>query len=110
MVHAYLIHVEAEGDYFFTPEGVLIVVDNLSYQVYSLDSRHNFLRAAVTKFPLDKLLGDGVSYRGAQVKLEPIANLDAKRERVRETARHLLSELYHSNQERYFFLKKHTSP
>ena len=106
MVNAFLIHVESEGDFFFTPEGVLLTVDNLSYQVYSLDSRHNFLRAAVTKFPLEQLLGDGVTFRGAQIKLEPIGAIAAGIDRVKESSRTIIGDLYQSQPERYFFLKK----
>jgi len=106
MVNAFLIHVEPEGDFFFTPEGILITIDNLSYQVYSLDSRHNFLRAAVTKFPLDLLQGEGVTYRGAQIKLEPIRSIDTKIDKAKATVFSLLSELYLANPERYFFLGK----
>ncbi len=107
MLSVYLIHVEPEGDFFFTPEGVLITLDNISYQVYCLDSRHNFLRAAVTKFPLAQLTGDGVMYRGANIKLEPLQSLETNHDKAKEASFTILEEIYRSNPERYFFLSKY---
>lgn len=107
MIKVFIIHVEPEGDLFFTPEGVLVTIDHHSYKVYSLDSRHNFLRAAMTKFPLEQLQGEGIHYRDAYIKIEPFATLDVHVDRAPALIVATLEKVYESNPTRFFFLEKH---
>ncbi|MHB1627590.1 MAG: hypothetical protein ACYCVB_04325 [Bacilli bacterium] len=104
---AYLILVEGPGEYYFAPEGLCVVGDNHSYAVYSLDSRHNFLRAAVMKFPLADLLGDGVSFRSAHIKLEDLAPFREARSLQSASATDLMQALYLDNPLRHHFLARY---
>ena len=104
---AYLVHVEGPGEHYFEPEGLCVVGDNLSYTVYSLDSRHNFLRAAVVKFPLSDLLDDGVHFRGSHIKLEDLTPYREQRGLLNASVDDLLSVLYRDNPLRHYFLLRY---
>ncbi len=104
---AYLIWVEDASDYYFSPEGVCVITDDQSYTVYSLDSRHNFLRSAVLKFPITQLLEPGITFRGAHIKLEDLASFREKQGLSDAPVHELLRALYHENEERHFYLYRH---
>ncbi|PWI59047.1 hypothetical protein [Sulfoacidibacillus thermotolerans] len=103
---AYLIHVEHEQDFYFIVEGVCVISEDHHYTVYSLDSMHNFLRAAVLKYPLSELLGEGVTFRGAQIKLEDLSLFRRFHHLEECSLRELLTVLYQSEPQRHYFLER----
>ncbi len=103
---AFLILVEGPGEYYFAPEGLCVVGDSLSYTVYSLDSRHNFLRAAVLKFPLADLLGDGVFFKHSHIKLEDLTPFREQRGLQNASVTDLMAALYRENPLRHHFLAR----
>lgn len=102
---AYLIFVEGAGDFYFSPEGVLAVASDGRYTVYCPDARHNFLRAAVLKFPLENLVGEGVSYRGAHIRLEDLKPFQERQNMLHAPIADLLTAVYRENPVRYAFLR-----
>jgi hypothetical protein len=104
---AFLILVEPNGDYFFSSEGVCIISADQTYTVYCLDSRHNFLRAAVLKFPLSQLIEHPVLFRGAQVKLEDLSEFREQHGLADSSAHALISAIYERNRERHYYLERY---
>lgn len=104
---AYLIHVEPPGDLYFSPEGICVVGSDQTYSVYCLDSRHNFLRAAVLKFPLVQLVNHTVQFRGAQVKLEDLASYRESRNLMFASVKELMTALYEENRMRHYYLAQY---
>lgn len=102
---AYVIWVENEGDYYHSPEGVFVMDSEGRYRVYSLDSRHNFLRAVMLKFPLADLLSAGVLYKGAHLRLEDLAEFSASQFTSRPSVIQLLAMLHNRSPQQYFFLQ-----
>ena len=104
---AYLILVEGPGDYYFAPEGVLAIAADGGHTVYSLDSRHNFLRAALLRSPLERLLADGALYRGALIKLEDLSAFRARTGLEGAPVNALLRALFEENRRRHAYLARH---
>ncbi|MCY0877095.1 MAG: hypothetical protein OWT28_12625 [Firmicutes bacterium] len=104
---AYLVWVEGEYETYFTPEAVCIVYPDQVYKVYALDSRHNFLRAAILKHPLGDLQGDGVFFRDSTIRLEDLTELRARKELDHSGVVALLAAMYADNPRLYFFLERH---
>ena len=104
---AYLILVELPHDDFFSAEGVCTIGTDGSYTVYSDDSRHNFLRQAILKHPLQELLEDGVRHRGALVRLEDLAQYREQRQLTAAAAPELLAAMYRENSVRHYYLARY---
>lgn len=102
----YVIQVEEPDDYYYKPEGVLFI-DNLgNHTLYSADSRFNFLKQTVQKFPYADL-ENGVSFRDHNVRLLDVT--DTYREEfylVVEEILPILHHVYQSNPRQFFFLEK----
>lgn len=103
---AYLIFVEPAGDYFFSPEGVCIVDEDRNYKLYSLDSRHNFLRSAILKFSLTDLIGDGVAYKGTSLRLEDLQLFREKNNLLTSSVTSLLRAIYMENPLQHHYLRR----
>lgn len=103
---AWLVWVEDEGESYYTPEGVFVVYPDQVYRMYCLDSRHNFLRAAVQKYPLEELAQEGVLFRGSSIRLEDLAPIRERHGLQGGNARALLQALYHDNARYYHFLER----
>jgi len=106
---AWLVWVEEAGESYYTPEGVCVIYPDQVYRMYCLDSRHNFLRAAVQKFPLDELAGEGVLFRGSSIRLEDLAPIRERHGLQGGNARSLLEALYNDNVRYYHFLDRFRS-
>jgi len=104
---AYMVWVEGENDVYFTPEAVCIIYPDRVYKVFCLDSRHNFLRAAILKHPLSELLGDGLKFRDAIIRLEDLALWRTHKSLAKSDVRSLLRALYADNPRLYFFLARY---
>jgi hypothetical protein len=103
----YIMNIEDPGDYYFKPEGVLFIDDKGNHTLYSHDSRHNFLRSVVTKFPYAELEA-GVTFREHSAHLVNV--IDQYRDRfdlVIEEIHDILRLIYEANPRQYFFLDKH---
>lgn len=107
---AYLIFVEGAGDFYFSPEGVLAVTSDGHYTVYCPDARHNFLRAAMLKFPLEALAGEGVSYRGAQFRIEDLTPFQERQKLTDASIADLLRAVHRENPVRHAFLRAYAIP
>ncbi len=106
LFHAYVIHVEHEHDFYYIPEGICIIGEDFHYTIYSLDSLHNFLWAAILKHSLGELLGDGVLFRGAQVKLEDLMPFIVSHALEDASVEELLAHLYQTDPNRNHFLAR----
>lgn len=104
---AYLILVELPHDDFFSAEGVCTIGSDNSYTVYSDDSRHNFLRQAILKHPLDELLGAGAQHRGALVRLEDLARWREQHQLITAAPAELLAAMYRDNSVRHHYLARY---
>ena len=102
---AYLILVEREGDSYFSPEGVCIIAQDRTYSIFTLGSRHNFLRTTMLKFPVEQLIDPGVFFRGVEVKIEDLSPFREKIGLQNADAQHLVKALYESNRELYLYLR-----
>lgn len=106
---SYMVWVEGEGEAYFTPEAVCIVYPDQVYKVFCLDSRHNFLRAAILKHPLRDLAQDGVVFRGSTVRLEDLTVFRQRRQLEQSGVLPLLRAIFADNPRLYFFLERHTT-
>lgn len=106
----YTISAEDPGDYYLKPEGVLFI-DNLGgHTLYSADSRFNFLRSAVHKFPFSEL-EEGVEFREHTVRLHNVTDeYEARYDLITENMLPILHAIYQSSPRQYFFLEKHFEP
>ncbi len=103
---AYMIFVEPAGDYFFSSEGTCIVDEDHNYKLYTLDSRHNFLRSAILKFSLADLIGDGVTYKGASIRLENLQPFREKNNLLSSSVTSLLRAIYLENPMQHHYLRR----
>jgi len=108
--HIYMIHVEDPGDYYLKPEGVLFV-DNQGYHtLFSADSRFNFLRSTVQKFPFAELV-NGVTFREHNVRLDDVTASFADRfDLLVDEMLEILRTIYDSNPRQHFYLEKFMQP
>ncbi|PWK14360.1 hypothetical protein [Tumebacillus permanentifrigoris] len=108
--HVYLVSVEDPDDYYHKPEGVLFI-DNLgNHTLYSADSRFNFLRNAVHKFPY-KELEEGVAFRDHEVRITDLTDtFRAEFELTVDDMLEILKRVYESSPLQLFFLEKHLDP
>ncbi|GMA52496.1 hypothetical protein GCM10025857_38530 [Alicyclobacillus contaminans] len=67
----YVLHVEEENDFLFTPVGLVIVLENRHYSLYTIKSEHNRYRNAIAKHAW-KDLENGVQFKGASYRLEDV--------------------------------------
>ena len=104
---AYLILVELPGDDFFLAEGVCTISSEGKYTVYSDNSRHNFLRQAILRHPLQELVADGIRHRGAQVRLENLAPYCEQRALTTVAPTLLLAAMYRENPVRHHYLARY---
>jgi hypothetical protein len=70
----YILNVEEAGDILSTPAGVVILLDNGSFTVYSPKSSHNRHRAAVSRHSWESL-ESGVEFKGEYIRLEDVSAL-----------------------------------
>jgi hypothetical protein len=102
----YVIQVEEPDDYYYKPEGVLFIDNQGHHTLYSADSRFNFLKLTVQKFPYADL-ENGVSFRDHNVRLLNVT--DSYREQfymVVEEIMPILHQIYQTNPRQFFFLEK----
>ncbi len=97
---------EPAGDYFFSPEGICIVDEEHNYKLYTFDSRHNFLRTAILKFSLSDLIGDGVTYKGATLRLEDLQPFREKNNLLSSSITSLLRAVYLENPLQHDYLRR----
>jgi hypothetical protein len=106
----YLLVVEDPGDYYLKPEGVLFI-DNLgNHTLYSADSRFNFLKSAVHKFPYQEL-EVGVTFREHQIRLDDVTeNYEDEYDMIVDNIMPILHAIFKGSPRQYFFLEKHFQP
>lgn len=107
LAKVYVVNVEDPGDYYFRPEGVLFVDEKGNHTLYAHDSRHNFLKAAVQKFPWEELT-EGVSFREHTVRLIDLTSqMDDLFFLLVDEMPDMLQRLYDGSPRQYFFLEKY---
>lgn len=107
LAKVYVVNVEDPGDYYFRPEGVLFVDEKGNHTLYAHDSRHNFLKAAVQKFPWEELT-EGVSFREHTVRLIDLTSqMDEHFFLLVDEMPDMLQRLYDGSPRQYFFLEKY---
>ncbi|HEU4965287.1 MAG TPA: hypothetical protein VFV52_15770 [Bacilli bacterium] len=106
----YSLQVEEPNDYYFKPEGVVFVDEKGNYTLYAADSRHNFLRSILQKFP-ERDLEQGVSFKEHQVKAVDLTDLyEPYFEMIVDEILSILHRVYKSSPRQYFFLEKFFDP
>jgi hypothetical protein len=110
IANVYLISVEDPDDYYHKPEGVLFI-DNLgNHTLYSADSRYNFLRTAINKFPY-KELEEGVEFREHNVRITDLTDtFRAEFDLLIDDMLNILRKIFESSPRQLFFLEKHLDP
>ncbi|MFD2168771.1 hypothetical protein [Tumebacillus lipolyticus] len=105
----YLVNVEDPDDYYFKPEAVLFLDENGYFTLYTTDSRHNFLRAAVQKYPYQEL-EDGVHHRNHHLQLHDITlQLGEEYDLLVDEMFAMLHTIYNWSPRQHFYLEKHLS-
>lgn len=102
----YLLSVEEAGDYIFTPDGVVVLLENGHFRLYCPNSSHNRYRAALNKFPWEEL-ERGVVFRETGIRLADITS-DIQRRGWTDTSSipALLAHLYEENPKHLHFLRR----
>lgn len=107
LANVYVVNVEEPGDYYYRPEGVLFVDEKDNHTLYALDSRHNFLKAVVQKFPWEELI-ESVHFRDHHVRLiDMTSQMDEQFLLLVDEIPAMLQRLYNGSPRQYFFLEKH---
>ncbi|ASS75121.1 hypothetical protein CIG75_09110 [Tumebacillus algifaecis] len=105
ITNVYLINVEEPDDYYYKPEGVLFLDEQGHFTLFTADSRHNFLRAAVQKFPY-KELEESVIYRNHQVQLNDVTLQYEERFDLHvDDMLPILHAIYNGSPRQFFFLE-----
>lgn len=108
--HVYELSIEDEGDYIFTPSGIVTIYENLRFTVYCQNAKHNVIRAALNRFSWTDL-ERGQTYRGATFRLREITNEMAQHGWVDTSAiPQILRHCYELNQRHLYFLERYLSP
>ncbi|ARU63083.1 hypothetical protein CBW65_20455 [Tumebacillus avium] len=106
----YTLNVEDPGDYYYKPEGVLFIDEQGNYTLFAADSRHNFLRTAVHKFPY-KDLEEGVEYRNHHLQLNDVTLQYAPRfDMVVDEMLDILQAVFTGSPRQFFFLERFFLP
>lgn len=110
--NVYEISVEESGDYIFTPTGVVIVLENGQFSVYSESARHNFLRRALMRYPWDQMLYESAEEQDISVRLRDMTEEIAKKIGTGPWGTDaILQTCYDMNPRQLFFLQRYsTSP
>ncbi|WP_026961965.1 hypothetical protein [Alicyclobacillus herbarius] len=102
----YILSVEEPGDFVFSPAGVVILLENKHFKVYSSSSEHNRYRATLQRYSW-KELEDGIHHRGADYRLEDVTADMARHGWVDASSTpDILHCLYETNPRQMFFLKR----
>ncbi|TCP59455.1 hypothetical protein EV586_101674 [Tumebacillus sp. BK434] len=106
----YILNVEDPGDYYFKPEGVVFLDDLGNYTLFAADSRHNFLRTAVHKFPYQDL-EEGVEHRDHHLQLNDVTLQHASRfDLVVDEMLDILHAIFNGSPRQFFFLERFFQP
>jgi len=110
MIHkVYVLDVEEPGDDILTPQGVVIVMLNLRFTVYSTGANHNLFRAAVHKHPWEQL-EQGVYFRNLGFRATDVtASIDNVGLKKASDGLAILRHLYDSNQRQFYFLQRYVA-
>lgn len=106
IVNVYLVTVEEPDDYYHRPEGVVFIDNQGYFTLYTSDSRHNFLRAAIQKFPYEELEAE-VTFQNHQVKLIDVTDqYEPEFDMVLDDMLAILHKVYLTSPRQFFFLEK----
>lgn len=105
--HVFELSTEAEGDYIFTPSGIVIVLENTRFQVFCQSSNHNLFRAALQRNSWEDL-GKGVLYRGITFRVSEITEKMAQRGWTDTgSIPFILHHCFEMNRRHLFFLQRY---
>lgn len=107
LVKVYELSTEDEGDYIFTPSGIVIVFENNRFTIYCQGARHNLLRAAISRLPWREL-EEGTSFRGIGLRLNDITSEMAQQGWTNAASiPSILRHCYELNRRHLFFLERY---
>ncbi|WP_157071001.1 hypothetical protein [Alicyclobacillus acidiphilus] len=101
--------IEEQGDYIFTPSGVVLLLHNGNFLIYSESARHNFLRRTCMRHGWDDLV-EGVREQGLYVRIRDVTN-DVQKRLDPDTwsVEAVLDTWYSQNPRQLFFLQRYSS-
>ncbi|OFW74874.1 MAG: hypothetical protein A2201_04795 [Alicyclobacillus sp. RIFOXYA1_FULL_53_8] len=110
MIHkVYVLAVEEPGDDILTPQGIVIVMFNLRFTVYSTGANHNLFRSVVHKYPWDQL-EQGVYFRNQGFRATDVTDVvDQLGLKKASDSSAILRHLYESNQRQFYFLQRYVA-
>jgi hypothetical protein len=106
----YLFSVEEETDYIFTPSGIVLVLNNNNFKLYSTSSHHNRFRSVLNKFSWSEL-EHGVSFRNAEYRIDDVTDeFENQGWTSVDSIPDILRHLYTANRLQLFFLQRYVDP
>ncbi len=106
----YLATIEEPDDYYHRPEGVVFIDNQAYFTLYTTDSRHNFLRAAIQKFPYAELEAE-VKFQNHAVRLVDVTSqYEPDFDMSIDDMLDILKKIYDTSPRQYFFLEKFFRP
>lgn len=101
--------IEEQGDYIFTPSGLVILLQNGNFHIYSESARHNFLRRACMRHSWEDLR-EGVKEQDLYVRIRDVTEeLSRKIDPDDWTVEAVLETCYSQNPRQLFFLRRYSS-
>jgi hypothetical protein len=105
--HVYQLDVEDEGDFIFTPAGIVILYENNRFTIYCESPRHNKLRQALHRIPWNEF-ETGVKFRDMELRLRDLTDQMAQNGWTNaDFVPHILRHTYSSNPRYFYFLKRY---
>lgn len=102
----YVLEVEEPGDTILSPQGIVIVLQNQRFTVYSTGANHNLFRTVLHRTPWP-LLEQGIRFKNYMFRATDItASILEQGLQKASDSLAILSHLYTSNQRHYYFLKR----
>lgn len=105
----YILEVEEPGDDVLSPQGVIIVLQNQRFTVYSTGANHNTFRSVLHKTPWP-LLEQGIRLKNFGYRATDITPsiLELGLHKASDSVA-ILWQLYETNPRQYYFLKRYFS-
>jgi len=103
----YVLSVEEQGDYLFTPAGIVIKLTTNRFQIYCAGSQHNLFRAVLHRLDWGEL-ERGLPFREMEFRLTNVTERMIQRGWTHSDAiPAILEHLWKENERHLFFLAKH---
>lgn len=103
----FILEVEEPGDHILSPQGVVIVLSNQRFTVYSTGANHNLFRTVLQRTPWP-ILEQGTRYQNYSFRATDITHTIHERGLKKASdSQSILYNLYEGNQRQFYFLKRY---